>query len=77
MAIQKADVGPNDVLPAPTSERRWFGVFSADTPNAQSQKNTSAGFGFPTCGKYGSDHFIHVRSIGGDTTGVWKSTNLR
>ena len=28
-------------------------------------------------GKYGSDHFIHVRSTGSDTTGLWKSSNLK
>lgn len=28
-------------------------------------------------GKYGSDHFIHVRSVGDDTKGLWKSPNLK
>jgi hypothetical protein len=28
-------------------------------------------------GKYGSDHFIHVRSTGADTTGLWKSPDLK
>src|SRR5205814_1498305 len=28
-------------------------------------------------GKYGSDHFIHVRSTGSETTGLWKSPNLK
>jgi hypothetical protein len=28
-------------------------------------------------GKYGSDHFIHIRSTGSDTTGLWKSPNLK
>jgi hypothetical protein len=28
-------------------------------------------------GKYGSDHFIHVRSTGNDTTGYWKAPVLK
>jgi hypothetical protein len=28
-------------------------------------------------GRYGSDHFIHVRSTGNDTTGLWKSPDLK
>jgi len=27
--------------------------------------------------KYGSDHFVHIRSTGDDTTGLWKSPNLK
>jgi hypothetical protein len=27
-------------------------------------------------GQYGSDHFIHVRSTGDDTTGLWRSRSL-
>lgn len=28
-------------------------------------------------GKYGSVHFVHVRSTGSSTTGLWKSPNLQ
>lgn len=28
-------------------------------------------------GKYGSDHFVHVRSTGDSTTGLWKSPDLK
>src|SRR5437773_2520690 len=27
-------------------------------------------------GRYGSDHFVHIRSTGDDTTGLWKNANL-